>query len=713
MTNLVFRPRARLLIQLGDQLIRNESVALLELIKNSYDAGATAVDVYLDAVDSAEYGAITICDNGSGMSLDTIKNVWMEPGTDYKSVALAKAIEEDSEEEDIQKPAKRLPLGEKGIGRFGAHKLGMEIELVSKTETDHEAFLKIDWTRFNEKSYLSEVPIQAVERSQPKVFVKGATGTRIIIKRLRVAWTRGMVRDIHRAITSLCSPFEGPDSFRVQLETDKKDWLKGLLSWSDIKEHSLFHVICEIKGNSISAFEYRFLPWATMHKLSERTITYQDELIQKKKLMVWPQKSVGISQKESLPIDLSQHSIGTVRIELLIFDRDAKTLQLGLQDKKGFKEYLDSNGGIRVYRDKMRVYDYGEPSNDWLGLDLRRVNIPTKRISRNIVLGAVGLARRNSRDLVEKSNREGFVENEAYEQLRRAVLYVIDLVEILRAPDKDAIRTCYGGGASREPVTQALNELKDAIEKKIQKTEIKQELLNYIVRVENDYKTVTDILTRSAGAGLSMSVAIHEMDKIIAELKRVVEKENPSRYIVQLVKRLADMVDGYASLVRASGKKNEDLKVLVERSLMYTDFRLKAHEVEIVRMYQEKLPQVRCVGNLVVGTLVNLIDNALWWLNYYQISPKKIFMGTFQYDQDSFCIVVADNGKGFVLPAEEIVKPFVSAKPDGMGLGLHIAHEAMKAQNAMLVFPAADDFDIPDEFKTGAIVGLCFKKGGK
>lgn len=72
--------------------------------------------------------------------------------------------------------------------------------------------------------------------------------------------------------------------------------------------------------------------------------------------------------------------IGLIKFEGYIFDRDAFVLKLGLSDKQGFKEYLDMNGGIRVYRDGLRVYDYGEVGNDWLNLDIRRVNQPGKNL---------------------------------------------------------------------------------------------------------------------------------------------------------------------------------------------------------------------------------------------------------------------------------------------------------------------------------------------
>ena len=80
-----FKPRARLLLQLGDQLIKNESIALVELVKNSYDADANRVDVYMENVDDPIKGVIIIEDDGYGMDADTVENVWMEPGSDFKT----------------------------------------------------------------------------------------------------------------------------------------------------------------------------------------------------------------------------------------------------------------------------------------------------------------------------------------------------------------------------------------------------------------------------------------------------------------------------------------------------------------------------------------------------------------------------------------------------------------------------------------------------
>ncbi|MCD4664514.1 MAG: ATP-binding protein, partial [Bacteroidales bacterium] len=396
---LYFKPRARILLQLGEQLIKNESIALLEIVKNSYDADAQNVKVTFQNIDDQKKGKIIIQDDGTGMDADIIRNVWMEPGSDYKAKLF---------KEKIRSPKfNRLPLGEKGIGRFGVHKLGSKIELISKQHNNNEVYFHIDWTKFERANYLDDVGIELFER-QAKVFQNQKTGTKIIIKKLKTTWTRGMLRDVYRALNSLNSPFESLDSFKISFKTDKQEWLKGLLSFDDIKDYALFKAEAQINANVISKLKYDFSPWKTMTKLNTRKIIKENiKLIKYDK---------GI--RKWVPFNYYNSRVGNIKLKLLIFDRGSKILSYGVQDKKGLTDYLDINGGIRVYRDGVRVYDYGEPENDWLELDIRRVNIPTVRISNNIVVGAVYLQREQSEHLIEKTNREGFIENQSYEYFK-------------------------------------------------------------------------------------------------------------------------------------------------------------------------------------------------------------------------------------------------------------------------------------------------------
>ena len=80
----------------------------------------------------------------------------------------------------------------------------------------------------------------------------------------------------------------------------------------------------------------------------------------------------------------------------------------------------------------------------------------------------------------------------------------------------------------------------------------------------------------------------------------------------------------------------------------------------------------------------------------------------------SYCtVIIADNGPGFTLPTEEVVKPFISNKESGIGIGLHIADEVMNSHGGELIFPEPDQFTIPEEFKSGALVALAFKTENK
>ncbi len=695
----VFKPRARLILQLGEQLIRNESIALLELIKNAYDADASTVRVMMKNLDIPEKGVIIVEDDGCGMTEEIIKNIWMEPGSDYKENLFKKGI---------RTPIfGRLPLGEKGIGRFAAHKLGELITMITKAENNPEIIIKINWGVFEKHKYLEDVFVRLTSRN-PQVF-KNKTGTRIEIRKLRKPWTRGMLREVYRSILAFTSPFDTPESFQVIFETDHQDWIKDLLTMEDVKDFALFRFRCVLSGNSIENFRYEFTPWPSMKKVTGRVVDETDEYMSKKLFLFY--------DKEKTEINLDKYNIGSVIFEGFIFDLDSKILSLGVPDKKTLREYLKINGGVRVYREGIRVYDYGESGNDWLDLGIRRVNEPTKRISNNIIVAAVHLTREKSTDLIEKTNREGFIENDAFREFKKALIYSLAQIEELRYEDKEKIRTVYGlkSVKVKEPVVEEISNLKKVIEKKVKEENIKKDILRYLNRIESQYKEMRDILLRGAGAGLTLSVVIHEIEKIIGELKKSVKGERGIEKIKSLVEHLSKLVEGYSIIIKKSETKEWDLKKLIQQTIFNMEFRFDAHGIKIIDAYREKNynPYIKCARNLVINSIINIMDNSIWWLEYkyrQQKFEKKIFVDITDSIEGYTSIIIADNGPGLTLPPEKITKPFVSAKPDGMGLGLHIVDEIMKAHYGFLKFLDPDEVNIPDDFKEGAIVLLAFKK---
>lgn len=703
--NPSFKTRARVLNQLGEQLIKSEAIALLELIKNSYDADASECNVIMHNPTSAINGRITIKDDGEGMDLSTLSTAWLEIGTSYKEDL------KSSEKTKRTPKFNRLRLGEKGIGRLGVHRLGKQIEIISKQLGRKECRLYIDWNTIEKSKYLEDIPIELIERESIE-FLKGS-GTKITISQLRLPWTRGMARDCARSILSLNSPFESKDNFIATFNIQNSEWLKGLMQYDDIEHYKLFEFDIEMSGSAIIKFNYDFLPWPTMTKLKPRHLTINDKEIYNLRRMVYKSEN----DKELQEIDLSKHKIGNVRFKGVIFDRDSNILNLGLElkDKKGFKEYLDKNGGVRVFRDNMRVMDYGESGNDWLDLGGRRVNLPTKRISNNIILAAVYLDREDSTDLIEKANREGFVENEAYEMIFHAIRFSIDRIESLRKTDKDLLRKQYGTKSSSEPVITSISELKNVVEQNVKDQNTVNEINRYLDRIEDEYENITNSLIKSAGAGLNLTIVIHQIEKIIKEVKAMLKQKAAFSVLEERIKTLSDLIEGYSILVRKSEKKVRNLKGIIDQCVFNIEFRLDAHEIKLNAKYKNRKTNLDaiCSEDHVLNALMNLFDNSIWWLGYSKTKNPEIYLDISNSLPGYVSILIADNGPGFTKPTDEIIKPFVSDKPGGMGIGLHLTHQIMESLGGKLIFPDLDIFDIPEQFENGAIIALAFKKGGR
>ena len=157
-TTLKIRPYARLLTMLGEQLITNEQIALAELVKNAYDADADWVKVcFVDfeyeadknLIKALPQSKIIIEDNGCGMTLDVIKNSWMNPATPYKKSKNTKEIERSPKK-------KRIIQGEKGIGRFAILKLGRDIKIFTRPENANcEYCINYDLSQYDD-DFLTE-----------------------------------------------------------------------------------------------------------------------------------------------------------------------------------------------------------------------------------------------------------------------------------------------------------------------------------------------------------------------------------------------------------------------------------------------------------------------------------------------------------------------------------------------------------------------------
>lgn len=695
----------RVIAHLGEDLIKNESIALLELVKNSYDAYASHCRVYFH-YDGSNIERIEVEDDGSGMNVDTINNVWLVIGTDFKYKQIT------------AKKFGRAPLGEKGIGRLGIHKLGKKITLISKTKNDNEVVLSIDWRALESVKTIKDFSVDVKINKEPSYFTGEKTGTRIVIEWLKASWDRRQLREVYRNLMSLNSPFaKSSDAFSVEVQSNS-DVFHGLPSFSEIvADGGMYFGHCMMEGDAITDFRYEFKPWSSLTRIQGRSVIYKD---QKKKhpedfrIIGW-RTPEGKKTREAYPIDLSALKIGPVEFDIVIFEKEPAVISFLNVEKKTVADYLKDNGGVRVYRDNVRVYDYGEADNDWLGIDLRRVHRVGGNVSNNIILGSVRLRRIDSTGLREKTNREGFIEDDAYHAFVDAVNYALGLFVRFRNEDKERLTALYKSNKITEPVLSDLREVTKIVQERVEKKEDKEEILKYLNRIDRQYGEVKEVLIRSANAGLNLSVVIHEIDKMVAALKGHAERGERQR-IIDITSKLEKIVSGYMAMVKTSSMQIGDLNAIVEKALGNYEFRFSDHKIKVIGNYEDCSLTAAYAVSQAISVVTNLLDNSVYWLKYARAKGRVI--SVFLTDQISGfnSIVVSDNGPGFNIGTDVAVKPFISGKPDsiGSGLGLHIANELMTAMKGRLMFLDENDIKLPTETlsagATKAIVALCFSK---
>jgi signal transduction histidine kinase len=684
---LIFRVRPRLLTLLGDQLIKDANLAVFELVKNAYDADATVCAVTLEYPTDPTKARITVEDDGIGMDEDTLRNVWMMIATDFRAL--------QRQEDRRTKKFHRFPLGEKGLGRLSAHKLGRSIRLITRRRGDEELVLDFNWDRIESADDLESAGID-LEIRQPETFKGNQHGTCFEITRLREPWNRGQARRLHRAVNSLCSPFKGPEDFEVMLSIpDHEEWLKNLFTAEDANKCALYHVRGSFEAKS-GTFDYTFTPPPGYSKQLTKTTEKGKEVALEKKIE---------NSRKSEALDLSKHKIGKVSFDFWLFDRDPAVLRDVTDDVKGLKDYLDENGGIRIYRDGIRVYDFGEPGNDWLNLDIRRVNTPTARTSNNQILGALWLNATESGDLREKTNREGFIENEAFEDFRAAVISMLTQMEAEKTKDQRRLREILGKGTGKR-VFEKLAEVREVLERKGVLAEVEPKLK----AAEKEMEIYRDQLLHAAVPGLTIGMMLHGAEKILDELRAATSRGAHPDRIKELVDRLYRAMRPVTNLLKNPNPGKTSAGVLIKEAIFSAEIRLRRHHITLINGMEMDCPDFKIQGSkqMLVASITNLIDNSIHWLETKAPKQKYLYIGTTQDIEEGPAIVVGDNGPGFGKDdPEDLIAPFFTRRAGGMGLGLYIVSEIMRVSQGRIVFPSKSDVDLPDQIK-GAVVALQF-----
>ena len=692
-TTQPFRPRARLLQLLGDELIGSPRLAVFELVKNAYDADATKATVRLDVLREQE-PSITVTDDGEGMSLQVLTSIWLVPGDDHR---------QRQRLSNRRTPKHgRLPVGEKGLGRFAVHKLGNRIELVTRSQDADECVVEIAWDELISQPYLDQAPVRIRERP-PEVFLDGRTGTQIEIRQLREStWSRREVRRLYNQITSICSPFEEPSGFQAVLKVPgREDWIADLPDVDRIVDQAPWKFSFRADSRTFDwDYVFRQIPGLP---LDGRNASQRGD-----RLVVEPPEGGRRSKRQ--PVDPTMFDgIGRISGEFYIYDREHE-IRRRMPNIRVLERYLDETGGIRVYRDGIRVYNYGERGDDWLGLDLRRVNKPTVRVSRNIVLGAIHLSVQESTGLKEKTNREGFVENGPCRNLRSIVLGIISVLETERGIDKDRIRKL-----TKPPTNPTVTSIAKPIDK-LRHSLARQDILDrfdpHLKEIERHYLQMEEIFLSAGMAGLNLALVFHEVERGLGMLHRMILDGSDAAGLERQARELVRLLDGFSVLLRRDSVGQHSARKLLAAAHQNTALRLRYHRVDFLCPLLDGRDdgfRARFAFSLGLGALTNLIDNALYWLRVRWTTggERRLYVGVSDEFEFGPAIVVADNGTGLRDDPQHLIRPFFTRKPEGMGLGLYYANLAMTLSEGQLVFPERTAVSVPNGFD-GAVIALVF-----
>lgn len=683
-----FKPRARIIKIIGQELISNDVIALVELIKNSFDADAKKIELKLNNIFTSN-GEIIIRDDGNGMTFDKIINVWLEPATPDKK---------SKNNNTFSNCFERRLLGEKGIGRFAVHRLGNKIELITRatndcnnTLEDYETVVEIDWNEFTEDKYLDEIPIKVSKNTEPKVF-QFSSGTLIRISQINPWKNVKAVKDAVVKIKSLESPII-PKQVKLHKTDTKKDpgifiditsndyklnkEINDIKSLADLLDSAFYKFSAIIDENGVMLYDYSF-----------NRVDYQ-EIKRDVKSKIDDLKNKNVDWFGEHPIT-PLNTPGAFEVNFSAWDLDAATLKVaGLSDY--YRNIIKPNAGVRVYRDNFRVWPYGEPEDDWLNLDLSRLNAPKERsVSRNQVFGVVHISSIENPNLKDQSNREGLIFSEQYEHFYHLVSAAISVFANERKIDKVKIDKVSSSRKVTDIVTDSIHILKSKVEANSHSSLYNSD----IDLIEKNYKDkINDVLERymmAAAIGISYSIPIHEMKLRLTSIKHVIDdlERNPllqDKYLRQLaeyVKETDDIVKAVTSIMSRQKKQSTDLSKVAENVRILKDSELKKYNIEY-EVIKVKDFFVDAVPGLLNTAVLNIVDNSIYWLrakkNQYRQSLREfqprinISFGT--TEEGRKFIRIKDNGNGFEDPFDLLIEPYYSRKTDGLGLGLYLVNE--------------------------------------
>ncbi len=691
---------AKLATNIGEQSVSSNIQAIIELIKNSYDADALNCKVHFYADGQTgnhiKMTKIVIEDNGFGMTVEDFQTKWMRVATTSKNVDKTSPILE------------RRVSGEKGMGRFSAQRLGNLVKIISNPE-DYTGRSKTTYgyntieLTINWNQYVPGKDFEKIGNKLKLLDKKSETsGITIEITDLKDHWTTEDIDDIVTNAGSLISPTllkkSNENSFDVEIVphgfTPERVKVESV-----IEKYAPWEINAQLLGSKAN--------YQIFHK------TPQDE--ERKPVVDLSKRAKG---RNELP--MGSKNCGNFKIKLLIFaDRANKWAPKSVQKFSNLQEQLDDNCGVKIFNDEIRVMPYGNRDNDWLNLDKRYLQRAGGRVRNRNVIGFVFFTRKNNPQIKETTTREGLVLNDEFSFVRdRFVIDILkefenyreewELIEQATQPKKNPTAKAESAIVQLTDFTESL-QIKKADENKIKQyaKEISKQVIEQDKENKTEVKKVVSTLEmyrNLASLGISALAFHHEIrpaiGRISMRLNKLDEKwvtwddEKKQDYITKAALDISTVIDlneyvrTFASMFSGTkGTKpvNEEIKFIES----VHDFAEGFNDVlEEAGIEVETITGPGSFKNLYMNRaswqsiLINLMSNSIKALG--NVSRKKKFIKfLIEKTSTNLKIEVKDNGSGIQeVNFERIFDPlwtsYRGVSNAGTGMGTTIVKEIVE-----------------------------------
>lgn len=694
---------ARLLTMLGEQLIKNEQIALVELVKNAYDADANWVRLsfegFGDNWETLEGSHIIVEDDGLGMSMETIKDHWLRPATPVKRRA--------KNSEDAVTAKGRRVQGEKGIGRFAVLKLGKKVLIKTRPSgSPVEYVANFDFNDYDNEFLakdgvaqdilLEDIEIEVDERRPVDIVSQTIElggnkiqrlpqGSRIEIYNLKGSWDGHKVTAIASDLRKLQSIFgrllvdNGSNAFEVYIYRGSLEMLTAESDTERLLELLTQAAVLRVEGGRYDEFRsaFRF----SLNSKPVELFLGDPSLggLKVFKSYFGPGRRGDLALREGT-------ECGSFDFEFYVFDLNVDAdpkYRLDPKDKdlvKGHRIYL--------YRDNIRVYPYGESDDDWLRIDQSRgTGRAGQYLSNDQVVGYVSISEQGNRGLRDKTNREGLLEN-GYATADFLCLIQTLLSYLREVPYKTYRARIIREKRERKPRSrQTFAQLANAVQGNVHAAALVKSAQRDHIRETKILEQRVAIAEELAGVGLSVETASHDimllMTNAVNELQAIAKRTGAGRR--EEIQLVVDMLVFVEARLR-------DIQLLF-RSAKQRRHAIRIGDVfdKVVAMYKRALDnQLVSVRTDVIGptlvvlstdavllqSFINLVDNALYWMSAAMTDQKEIRVVV---DGNKRSVTFGDNGPGVEEGLEDVIfEPFVSGKGEaGRGLGLYIAQQLL------------------------------------